>query len=60
MDVTGPNLSWEDEAHKATHLFTPDRDPTTDCKMDTSKVQLGEIVSFIGLLTVSVTLTLTL
>ena len=34
-----------------THLLTPDREPTTDQSTDTTKVQLGEPVSFVGSLT---------
>lgn len=32
-----------------THTYsTPDKDPTTDQHMDTTQIQLGEPVSFIG------------
>lgn len=29
-----------------THLFTPDREPTTDLSTDTTNVQFGEVTSF--------------
>lgn len=38
-------FSWKNVYN---HLLTPDREPTTDQSMDTTKVQLGELISFIG------------
>lgn len=38
--------SSEDTTHK--HLLTPDKEPTTDQSIDTTKVPLGEPMHFIG------------
>lgn len=40
MIKTFPEEIWH------THLFTPDRDPMTDQRRDTTKVQFGELVGF--------------
>ena len=32
----------------STYLFTPDREPMTEQSVDTTKVQLGELMSFTG------------